>query len=157
MRLPAIFGHRSPSLVYDTDRDVPADSFFLEYHEESGAAVTVEVFPRADGSTLITAFTDQAALPLDPAAVRPEPSEIDRLEAIAERLSPLFRPERIIARQSCFRPVTQDGLPLIGKVSQDEDVYIATGHSVWGILGNRRSLGRTDHRGRFAQYGTNAF
>jgi glycine/D-amino acid oxidase-like deaminating enzyme len=133
MRLPAIFGHRSPSLVYDTD-NVPADALFLEYHEGSGAAVTVEVFPRADGSTLITAFTDQAASPLDPAAVRPEPSEIDRLEAIAERLSPLFRPERIIARQACFRPVTQDGLPLIGKVSQDEDVYIATDHSVWGTL-----------------------
>jgi hypothetical protein len=52
--------------------------------------------------------------------------------AICERLSPLFRPERIIARQACFRPVTQDGLPLIGKAG--EGAYVATGHSVWGIL-----------------------
>ena len=63
----------------------------------------------------------------------PEPGEIDRLQAICERLSPLFRAERIIARQACFRPVTQDGLPLIGKV-RDEGAYVATGHSVWGIL-----------------------
>jgi glycine/D-amino acid oxidase-like deaminating enzyme len=122
------------SLVYDTGTDVPADALFLERHDERVGVVSVEVFPRADGSTLITAFSDQAPLPLDPAAVAPVPSEIDRLQAIAERLSPAFRPERIIARQACFRPVTQDGLPLIGKIPQSEGVYVATGHSVWGIL-----------------------
>jgi glycine/D-amino acid oxidase-like deaminating enzyme len=134
VQLPAVFGQRSPSLVYETGTDVPADALFLDYHEQSGAVVTVEVFPRADGSTLVTAFPDQAPLPLDPAAVTPDPSEIDRLQAISERLSRAFRPERIIARQACFRPVTQDGLPLIGKVPQSECVYVATGHSVWGIL-----------------------
>ena len=134
MNLPAIFGQRSPSLVYDTGTDVPADALFLEHHDERSGVVSVEVFPRADGSTLITAFSDQAPLPLDPAAVAPTPGESDRLQAIAERLSPVFRPQRIIARQACFRPVTQDGLPLIGKVPQSDGVYVATGHSVWGIL-----------------------
>jgi glycine/D-amino acid oxidase-like deaminating enzyme len=118
LHLPAVFGQRSPSIVYDTGTDVPADALFLEYHEESGAVVTVEVFPRADGSTLVTALSDQPPLPLDPASVRPDASEIDRLQAISERLSPMFRPHRIIARQACFRPVTQDGLPMIGKVPQ---------------------------------------
>jgi glycine/D-amino acid oxidase-like deaminating enzyme len=134
MDLPAVFGQRSPSLVYDTGTDVPADALFLDYPEHSGAALTVEVFPRADGSTHITAFSDQAPLPLDPAAITPAPGEIDRLQTIAERLSPLFRAEKIIARQACFRPVTEDGLPLIGKVPGSEGVYVATGHNVWGIL-----------------------
>jgi glycine/D-amino acid oxidase-like deaminating enzyme len=134
MVLPAVFGQRSPSLVYDTGTDIPADALFLDYHEEGGAVVTVEVFPRADGSTLITAFSDQAPLPLDPATVTPAPGEIDRLQAICERLSPVFRADRIIARQACFRPVTQDGLPLIGKVPRSEGAYVASGHSVWGIL-----------------------
>jgi glycine/D-amino acid oxidase-like deaminating enzyme len=134
IHLPAVFGQRSPSLVYDTGTDVPADALFLEYQEGSDEAVTVEIFPRADGSTLVTAFSDQAPLPLDPAAIAPTSSEIDRLQAIAERLSPVLRPERLIARQACFRPVTQDGLPLIGNVPQSEGVYVATGHSVWGIL-----------------------
>ena len=97
-------------------------------------AVTVEGFPRADGSTLITAPSDQAPLPLDPTVVTADQNEVDRLQAISERLSPFFRPDRIIARQACFRPVTQDGLPLIGKVPQVEGVYAATGPSVWGIL-----------------------
>jgi glycine/D-amino acid oxidase-like deaminating enzyme len=128
--LPAVFGQRSPSLVYDIS-DVPAQALFLEYQEER-EVLNVEVFPRADGSTHVTAFSDQAPLPLDPAAVTPEPGEIDRLQAICERLSPHFRAERIIARQACFRPLAQDGLPLIGKVG--EGAYVATGHNVWGIL-----------------------
>jgi glycine/D-amino acid oxidase-like deaminating enzyme len=134
MSLPAVFGQRSPSLVYDIGKKVTADALFLDYHDESGAGVTLEVFPRADGSTHLTAFSDHAPLPLDPAAVTAEKSEIDRLQAIAERLSPAFRSERIIARQACFRPVTQDALPLIGKVPQLERAYVATGHNVWGIL-----------------------
>lgn len=132
MTLPAVFGLRSPSLVYDTGTDVPAHALFLDDHEEGGASRTIEVFPRRDGTTHVTAFSNQMPLPLDPAAVTPERDEIDRLRVICERLSPAFRAERIIARQACFRPVTEDGLPLIGQVG--EGVYVATGHSVWGIL-----------------------
>jgi len=134
LRLPAVFGQQSPSLVYDTGKDVPAEPLFLDYREEGGNAVTVEVFPRADGSTHVTAFSDQAPLPLDPADVRPDPDAIEKLQALCERLSPAFRAERIIARQACFRPVTRDGLPLIGKVLRSEGAYVATGHNVWGIL-----------------------
>jgi glycine/D-amino acid oxidase-like deaminating enzyme len=134
LALPAVFGQRSPSLVYDTGVDVTAQALFLDYQEDSGAALTVEVFPRANGNTLVTAFSDQAPLPFDPAAVAPEPGEIDRLQTISRRLSPMFRADRIIARQACFRPLTQDGLPLIGKVPSVEGVYVGTGHNVWGIL-----------------------
>jgi glycine/D-amino acid oxidase-like deaminating enzyme len=73
-------------------------------------------------------------LPFDPAAVAPEQGEIERLQAIGERLSPKFRAEKIIARKACFRHVTQDCLPLIGRVPKIEGVYEATGHNVCGIL-----------------------
>jgi glycine/D-amino acid oxidase-like deaminating enzyme len=134
MPLPALYGQRSPSVVYDTGRDVPADALFLETHETRGGTVTVEVFPRADGSTHVCAFSDIVPLPLDPATVVPDTAAIARLEALCERLSPAFRSERIIARQACFRPVTEDGLPLIGQVPRSEGLYVATGHNVWGIL-----------------------
>jgi glycine/D-amino acid oxidase-like deaminating enzyme len=134
MTLPAIYGQRSPSLVYDTGSDVPAEALFLDYHGEDGAVITVEVFPRADGSTHITAFSDIAPLPLDPAEVAPDKDALERLRAICERLSQAFRADRIIARQACFRPVTEDGLPLIGKVPNLDRAYVATGHNVWGIL-----------------------
>src|SRR5438128_12467971 len=41
---------------------------------------------------------------------------------------------KILARQACYRPVMRDGLPLIGRVPGVAGAYIATGHSVWGIL-----------------------
>jgi glycine/D-amino acid oxidase-like deaminating enzyme len=132
--LPAVLGQQSPSLVYDTGTSVPADALFLEYRERSGAELSVEVFPRADGSTHVTAFSSQNLLPLDPAQIAPEADAIERLQAICERLSPAFQSDRIIARQACFRPVTQDFLPLIGKVPAIDGAYIATGHNVWGIL-----------------------
>jgi glycine/D-amino acid oxidase-like deaminating enzyme len=38
------------------------------------------------------------------------------------------------ARQACFRPVTEDGLPLIGAMPGIDGGYVSTGHSVWGML-----------------------
>jgi glycine/D-amino acid oxidase-like deaminating enzyme len=134
MSLPAVYGQRSPSLVYDTGSDVPPDALFLDYHGDGREAVTVEVFPRADGSTHVCALSDIVPLPLDPTAVTPDAEAIARLQKMCERLSPAFRAERIVARQACFRPVTEDGLPLIGHVPRSEGLYIATGHNVWGIL-----------------------
>jgi len=133
MSLPTVYGQRSPSIVYDIGPNVPADALFLEC-ETDGSEVSIEVFPRADGSTHVTALSDIAPLPLDPAAVTPDRDAIARLQAMSERLSPLFRPDKIIAQQACFRPVTEDGLPLIGRVPQSDGLYVATGHNVWGIL-----------------------
>ena len=133
LSLPALYAQRGPSIVYDTGTQVSADALFLEM-EMYGHATPIEVFPRADGSTYVTGFSDTDAFPTDPADVEPEPNLMDRLQQASERLSPLFRPEKIIAKQACFRPVTEDGLPLIGRVPQDEGLYVATGHSVWGIL-----------------------
>ena len=53
---------------------------------------------------------------------------------MCSRLSPTLGQAKVLARQACHRPVTQDGLPLIGAVAGLEGAYVATGHSVWGIL-----------------------
>ncbi|MDQ8730692.1 FAD-dependent oxidoreductase [Bradyrhizobium sp. LHD-71] len=134
LRIPPVFGQQSPSLVYDTGKDVPAEALFLDTEDDGGNTVTVEVFPRADGTTHVCAFSGESPLPLDPAAVAPDHGTMAKLQALCERLSPAFRADRIVARQACFRPVTQDGLPLIGKIPGSDGAYIATGHNVWGIL-----------------------
>jgi glycine/D-amino acid oxidase-like deaminating enzyme len=132
--LPDVYGRQSPSLVYDTGSDVPGDALFLDYRDASGDDITVEVFPRADGTTHVCAFGGTAPLPLDPADVAAEPAAMERLRALCERLSPAFTQERIISRQACFRPITRDFLPLIGAVPHTDGAFVATGHNVWGIL-----------------------
>jgi glycine/D-amino acid oxidase-like deaminating enzyme len=53
---------------------------------------------------------------------------------MCSKLSPALATAKVLARQACYRPITRDGLPLIGPVAGVEGAYIATGHSVWGIL-----------------------
>jgi glycine/D-amino acid oxidase-like deaminating enzyme len=65
---------------------------------------------------------------------RSDDGAIDRLKTLCERIAPILASSRILASQACFRPVTQDGLPLIGATPGAPGAYVATGHSVWGIL-----------------------
>jgi glycine/D-amino acid oxidase-like deaminating enzyme len=131
---PAVFGLKGHSLVFDTGRSVPAEALFAEYREPSGAVLSPEVFPRADGTTYVCAISSEAPLPIDPAKVAPDPRAIERLEALCAALSPALSPAKIVARQARYRPITTDGLPLIGRVPGVAGGYVATGHSVWGIL-----------------------
>jgi glycine/D-amino acid oxidase-like deaminating enzyme len=132
--LPAVFGLKGHSVVYDTGATIPPEALFLEFEEAGGGAVSPEVFPRADGTTYVCAISSESPLPVDPAAVAPDPGAINRLKAICAAISPTLAAARVIAAQSCFRPVTADGLPLMGAVSGVAGAYVATGHSVWGML-----------------------
>src|SRR4051794_7753924 len=133
LALPPVFGLKGHSIVFDTGM-LPPDALFLEYQEGRGAALSPEVFPRADGTTYVCAISSTSPLPLDPALVTPDEGAIDRLLALCARISPVLAGAPVLASQACHRPVTQDGLPLIGAVPGARGAYVATGHSVWGIL-----------------------
>ena len=134
LRLPPVFGLKGHSLIFDTGNRVPAEAAFLEYQEETGAVLTPELFPRTDGTTYVCGISGEEALPVDPARVKPDGGALYRLEAMCRALSPVLADAPIVARQACYRPVTRDGMPLIGKVPGSDGAYVATGHSVWGIL-----------------------
>jgi glycine/D-amino acid oxidase-like deaminating enzyme len=93
-----------------------------------------EIFPRADGTTYVCGISSESPLPIDPGLVAPDDGAIDRLKALCDRMSPILARAPVLASQACFRPVTADGLPLIGAVPGAKGAYVATGHSVWGIL-----------------------
>jgi glycine/D-amino acid oxidase-like deaminating enzyme len=132
--IPAVFGLKGHSLVFDTGDAVPGEALFIEYREQTGTVLTPEVFPRADGTTYVCAISSETPLPVDPGGVAPDHGAIERLEAVCAALSPVLSPAKILVRQACYRPTTADGLPLIGRVPGVAGAYVATGHSVWGIL-----------------------
>lgn len=132
--LPPVFGLKGHSVVFDTGHGVPPEALFLEVEEASGAILTPEVFPRADGTTYVCAISTETPLPLDPADVTPDEGAIDRLLDLCRRISPELERSRVLRTGACFRPITRDGLPIIGAVPGTAGVYVATGHSVWGIL-----------------------
>ena len=132
--LPAVYGYKGHSLIFQTGEAIPAEALFLEYQESSGEVLTPELFPRADGTTWVCAVSSTESMPIDPAQVSPDEGAHDRLEALCRTISPALASAPITARQACFRPVTDDGLPLIGAVPGVDGAYVATGHSVWGML-----------------------
>ena len=132
--LPPVFGLKGHSLVFETGAAIPSEALFLEYAEATGSILSPEIFPRADGTTYVCAISSDSPLPADPGLVVPDDGAIDRLKALCGRISPILASSRILSSQACFRPVTQDGLPLIGAVPGAPGAYVATGHSVWGIL-----------------------
>ena len=132
--LPAVLGYKGHSLVFETGGAIPAEALFLEYREASGEILTPELFPRADGTTWVCAISTIGPLPVDPADVAADEGAHARLEALCRKISPAFAAAPIKAWQACFRPVTEDGLPFIGAVPGVDGAYVATGHSVWGML-----------------------
>jgi glycine/D-amino acid oxidase-like deaminating enzyme len=132
--LPPVYGLKGHSLVFNTGTRVPPEALFLEVREVTGAVQTPELFPRSDGTTYVCAISSESPLPVDPAEVSPDPGAIERLEQMCSAMAPVLASAKILARQACYRPVTRDGLPLIGRIPGVEGAYVATGHSVWGIL-----------------------
>ena len=128
------FDARGRDAWRETGGSVPAEALFLEYREASGEILTPELFPRADGTTYVCAISSTRPVPVDPADVAPDEGAHARLEALCRNISPALAAAPIKARQACFRPVTEDGLPLIGAVPGINGAYVATGHSVWGML-----------------------
>ena len=109
-------------------------ALFLEYRAANGEILTPELFPRADGITWVCAISTIGPLPVDPADVAADEGAHARLEALCRNISPALAAAPIKAWQACFRPVTEDGLPFIGAVPGVDGAYVATGHSVWGML-----------------------
>ena len=114
--LPAVYGYKGHSLIFQTGEAIPAEALFLEYQEATGEVLTPELFPRADGTTWVCAVSSTEPMPIDPAQVAPDEGAHARLEAMCRAISPALAAAPITARQACFRPVTEDGLPLIGAV-----------------------------------------
>ncbi|MBS0549305.1 MAG: FAD-binding oxidoreductase [Proteobacteria bacterium] len=132
--IPPVYGFKGHSLVFRTGEAIPAEALFLEYQEASGEVLTPEVFARADGTVWACAVSSTSPLPIDPARVKGDDGVHERLEALCRSLSPAIASAPIVAKQACFRPVTESGVPLIGAVPGVANAYVATGHSVWGML-----------------------
>jgi glycine/D-amino acid oxidase-like deaminating enzyme len=133
--LPRVHALEGTSLVFKV-KDGPAEPLacFIDYHGRDGSHDSPEIVARADGTVYVSGLSAQPALPADPADVTPVPATADRLLAMVEAFAPGLATCPLLARQACFRPVMRDGLPLIGPVPGAEGAFVATGHSVWGML-----------------------
>ena len=135
LNVPTVHALEGTSLVFQL-QDGPTEpvAFFVDYLGADGTHDSPEIVARADGTVYVSGLSAQPPLPTDPRTVSPVPATTDRLLAMVEAFAPGLARSPILARQACFRPVMRDGLPLIGPVPGAPGAFVATGHSVWGML-----------------------
>ena len=120
---------------------MPAHALFLDYRTAEGRHLEPEVMPRPDGEVYVCGMADPAPLPESPEDVEVSEVACATLARAAGRVSSALAAAPIARRQACYRPVTDDGLPLIGAIPAMTGAYVATGHGPWGML-NAPATGR---------------
>ncbi|MGD9697285.1 MAG: NAD(P)/FAD-dependent oxidoreductase [Thermoleophilia bacterium] len=139
LALPQVFGARGASIVLAAD--VPGQAVFSEYLDAEGSRGQLEIYPRAGGRVYVNGYPEVGALPDDPQEILPTDAATAELRRRAGVHASALRDAPVVTRSSCYRPLTVDGVPLIGPVPGAPGAYLATGHASWGIL-NAPATGR---------------
>lgn len=87
------------------------------------------VVPRADGRILVGATVEDAGF-----AKEVTPKAIAALKAAAAEISPSLASLDIVESWAGLRPFATGGMPVIGRVRDIENAFVATGHYRNGIL-----------------------
>lgn len=132
--VPSITGQKYASIVLRPEEEISNHMLFLSYKTSSGQALEPEVYPRPDGSVYICGSPEYIALPNDPRTIQANPESIEDLKEVACSVSSKLADAPLEVGQSCFLPISPDGLPVMGKIPGVQGAYIASGHSCWGIL-----------------------
>src|SRR5207245_10952784 len=93
-----------------------------------------ELVPGRDGRPSARGMAGPAPVPESAEGVEVNDASCEVPARVAGRVSAALAAAKIIRRQACYRPVTDDGLPLIGRIPGVAGAYVATGHGPWGML-----------------------
>ena len=133
--LPAITGRRAHSIVLQPSQPISAHACFLEYTSKSGKSRdSPEAYPRPDGSVYVCGKSDTEELPNDPKDVQYNSECCKELRYMAGVMSTALKEADLQVEQACYLPSSPDGLPLIGRIPNTPNGFVATGHTCWGIL-----------------------
>jgi glycine/D-amino acid oxidase-like deaminating enzyme len=133
LRLPRVQGLKGYSVTLDV-ADVPAHALFMDYRLADGRALEPEIIPRPDGTVYVCGMADRQPLPESAEGVEVSEAGCAILAGAAGRVAAALAAAPISRRQACYRPVVDDGLPMIGPVPGGRGAYVATGHGPWGML-----------------------
>lgn len=134
-----ISGARAHSVVIKPSKAASAHALFTELTID-GSPQETEIYARPD-EVYICGQSDSVPLPASGHDVSYDPKRTQKLIDQAALVSPHdLSPSqggKVTAQQACYLPmVDTGGGPLIGQWSPNthKGIYVATGHSCWGIL-----------------------
>jgi glycine/D-amino acid oxidase-like deaminating enzyme len=133
LALPRVHGLKGYSVTLAAP-DLPAHALFMDYRRASGGALEPEIVPRPDGTVYVCGMADRQPLPESAEGVEVSDEGCAVLARAAGCASSVLAAAPIERRQACYRPIAEDGIPLIGRVPGVAGAYLATGHGPWGML-----------------------
>ena len=128
-----IDGHRAHSITItleDGSSNIDNTALFLSNHKSP------EIYPRPDGTVYMCGgcSSDHAPLPSRPAEVTVDEAACEQIKATAGLVSEQLASVSSYTKSACYLPQSEDGAPVIGRVSNVSGLHVAAGHSCWGIL-----------------------
>ena len=126
-------GIKYHSVVIPTDEVLSQCVFF------SGCG-DPEVYVRPDKTAYCTGYPDPPIRVTElPGQEEVRADKIDTiLEAVRDATGKTTQGGKLSRKpeleQACYLPAAEDGIPLMGSFADEPSVYIATGHTCWGIL-----------------------
>ncbi|OAD74718.1 hypothetical protein PHYBLDRAFT_89728, partial [Phycomyces blakesleeanus NRRL 1555(-)] len=130
-----ITGARAHSVILQPEYKFTAQVLFTAV-TEGKKSHEPEVYPRPDGTVYLCGATDNEPLPASAANVPVDPAATTLLQNLAGKISLQLSTDNatLLTAQACYLPISRDNTPLIGAHPAYDNLYIATGHSCWGIL-----------------------
>lgn len=113
---------------------LPAEALFLAYRGTDGKSQEPEIYPRPNGEVYVCGASSPTPLPRYADEVGPDAGAPDRLREVAGAASRHLALAEVLREQACYLPCSTRGAPAIGAVPGVGGLYVAAGHSCWGIL-----------------------
>lgn len=136
--LGRIAGLKYHSVVLQPSEPVTALCLEARVVEAGGRQLETEVYPRPDGTVYVCGQPQELPVPASASGVTVEPELARRVQAAASVLSSCLGEgqAQLLEQQACYLPISQrpGNLPVIGEVPGEPGLYVAAGHSCWGIL-----------------------
>jgi len=131
--LPEVTGIKCHSILVKAP-EVFQQAVFFESDGELGDG-DLEVYPRPDGDCYVNGFPSEESIVIEnPGQEKVEVEDVELLRNAMVQTSTSLGGVEPHTMQACYWPETPDGVPLIGPIPGVEGAFVATGHSVWGIL-----------------------
>lgn len=129
-------GVKSTSITFQTEPGQVEPYALFCAEDEFGCHL--EVYPRNTGEVYICGcggsdYVQSADLKrLGPEDIQPNPKRVQAATAAFTRMSSLGKAGPSVT-QACMRPCPPDAMPMLGKLPNTSNAFVACGHNCWGI------------------------
>jgi glycine/D-amino acid oxidase-like deaminating enzyme len=130
-----VLGQKATSILLQPNstmkKKMPDSMLFLDWRGDPRAG-ELEVYPRLDGIYVCGCGESPCVVKEHPRDVKSTETASKILRDCASIVSPKhLKDAKVLRSTACYLPVTSRGI-VAGRV--DKNIYVATGHSCWGIL-----------------------